>query len=77
MIVYTIVMPACKNNKTLKSKRMFTGKEPSPKGLGYCAHNEKLDKRMKGKDGKFWKVTRIANGTRRWKRISRTIKGNK
>ena len=30
-------MPNCKND----SKRSYTGEEPSPKGLGFCAHAEK------------------------------------
>lgn len=43
-------MPFCKNNP----KRTYTGKEPSPKGLGYCASGEKEGKVMKGKDGNLW-----------------------
>ena len=43
-------MPFCKNNP----KRTYTGKEPSPKGLGYCASGEKEGKLMKGKDGNLW-----------------------
>lgn len=31
-------MPTCKND----SKSYFTGKEPSPKGLGYCAKRERI-----------------------------------
>ncbi len=70
-------MPLCKNNKTKKSKSTYTGKEPSPKGLGYCARNENLNKRKKGKDGNFWKVAKIANGTRRWVKIPKTKKVKK
>lgn len=36
----------CKNNP----KKMYKGTEPSPKGLGYCAHSEKIGKIRKGKD---------------------------
>jgi hypothetical protein len=43
-------MPNCKNN----SKKTYTGKEPSPKGLGYCASGEKEGTEMKGKDGNMW-----------------------
>jgi len=43
-------MPYCINNP----KRSYTGKEPSPKGLGYCASGEKEGKKMKGKDGNMW-----------------------
>ena len=31
------IMPLCKNDP----KRKYTGDEPSPKGLGWCAHGEK------------------------------------
>ena len=40
----------CKNNP----KKTYTGLEPSPKGLGYCASGEKEGAEMKGKDGNMW-----------------------
>jgi hypothetical protein len=43
-------MPICKNNP----KKTYTGQEPSPKGLGYCAGSEKEGTKMKGSDGKIW-----------------------
>ncbi len=43
-------MPPCIKNP----KKHYTGKEPSPKGLGYCASAEKESTIMKGKDGKLW-----------------------
>jgi len=43
-------MPICKNNP----KKHYSGEEPSPKGLGYCASGEKEGKIMKGRDGKIW-----------------------
>ncbi len=43
-------MPICKNNP----KRHYTGKEPSPKGLGYCASSEKEGTIKKGRDGNMW-----------------------
>jgi hypothetical protein len=43
-------MPVCKNNP----KKTYTGQEPSPKGLGYCAGSEKEGKIMKGLDGNMW-----------------------
>ena len=46
-------MPKCKNDKT----RSYKGNEPSPKGLGYCAHAEDLNKKRKGKDGNIWIVS--------------------
>jgi hypothetical protein len=43
-------MPYCKNDKL----RTYVGDEPSPKGLGYCAHVEKENTIMKGLDGNIW-----------------------
>ena len=43
-------MPICKNNP----KKKYTGQEPSPKGLGFCASGEKEGTKMKGKDGNLW-----------------------
>jgi hypothetical protein len=43
-------MPKCKNNP----KKTYTGEEPSPKGLGFCAGSEKEGTIMKGKDGNMW-----------------------
>jgi len=40
----------CINNQ----KKTYSGKEPSPKGLGYCASGEKGGTEMKGKDGNIW-----------------------
>ena len=40
----------CKNNP----KKTYTGLEPSPKGLGFCASGEKEGTEMKGKDGNMW-----------------------
>lgn len=40
----------CINNP----KKTYTGDEPSPKGLGYCASGEKEETEMKGKDGNMW-----------------------
>jgi len=43
-------MPYCINYP----KRTYTGKEPSPKGLGFCASGEKEGTEMKGKDKNMW-----------------------
>ena len=40
--------------------------EPSPKGLGYCAHAEKLGSTKKGLDGNQWKIESTAQGVKRW-----------
>ena len=55
-------MPKCKNDQT----RSYKGNEPSPKGLGYCAHAEKIGKVKKGLDGNKWIVSETKNGTKRW-----------
>ena len=59
-------MPNCKNDPT----RKYKGTEPSPKGLGYCAHSIKVGAVKKGKDGNKWKVKEIKNGSKRWMKIN-------
>jgi len=62
-------MPICKNNP----KKSYKGTEPSPKGLGYCAHSEKLGITKKGLDGNIWKIESTAKGVKRWvKQISKS-----
>ena len=46
-------MPKCTNDST----KSYTGKEPSPKGLGICASAEEVGKVMVGKDGANWIVS--------------------
>lgn len=66
-------MPTCKND----CKRYYRGDEPSPKGLGYCAHAEKINQRRKGRDGKFWvvKAIKLKSGKRirRWTRVKKAM----
>ena len=57
-------MPLCKNDP----KKSYKGNEPSPKGLGYCAHAEKLGVSKKGKDGNIWKIEATSKGVKRWKK---------
>ena len=45
-------MPKCKNDPT----KSYKGNEPSPKGLGLCAHAEKEGVIKKGKDKNNWIV---------------------
>lgn len=52
----------CLNDPT----KTYKGNEPSPKGLGYCAHAEKIGKRMIGKNYMHWIVKKTKNGTKRW-----------
>jgi|ETNvirenome_6_85_1030632.scaffolds.fasta_scaffold00148_32 hypothetical protein len=55
-------MLICKNDKTKKYK----GTEPSPKGLGYCAHAEKTGTIKKGKNKEIWIIKKSSNGTKKW-----------
>jgi hypothetical protein len=55
-------MPRCLND----AKATYTGKEPSPKGLGYCAHSEKVGTKKKGRDGNMWIIREVAGGHKRW-----------
>ena len=55
-------MPKCKNDP----KKSYKGTEPSPKGLGYCAHSEKVGTKKKGKDGNMWIIKKVKNGSKRW-----------
>ena len=60
-------MPKCKNDPT----RSYKGTEPSPKGLGYCAHGMKEGDKKKGKDGNvlFIEKDEFFRGTLDGKRI--------
>lgn len=50
----------------------FTGKEPSPKGLGRCAHNESaIGIVARGRDGHMWVVRKRVNGSKYWARVAR------
>lgn len=49
-------------------KRSYNGKEPSPKGFGYCAHAERVGATKKGKDGNRWTVKKDKLGRKRWVR---------
>ena len=55
-------MPKCKNSST----GTYKGTEPSPKGRGYCAKGEKLNKKMKGTDGNMWIISETKTGVKRW-----------
>ena len=46
------------------------GKEPSPKGLGRCAHLEQKGQVAKGADGDYWIVASGVNCRQYWKRTS-------
>jgi hypothetical protein len=50
------------------AKKFYTGKEPSPKGLGFCAHCSPENITMKGLDGELWKNQKYSKG-KRWMRV--------
>ena len=55
-------MPNCKNDP----KRKYKGDEPSPKGLGWCAHGETEGKVRNGLDGNKWIIKKVSGGSLRW-----------
>ena len=55
----------CKNDPS----KSYSGTEPSPKGLGLCAHAENAGKVSRGKDGRLWEVRLDKNGTKSWKHL--------
>lgn len=57
-------MPRCKNS----SSGYYTGREPSPKGLGYCAHSSGVGGKRIGNDGNVWIVQQDKNGRLSWKK---------
>ena len=59
-----VLKKRCKCDK----KRKFKGTEPSPKGLGYCAHCSNKNIVMEGKDGNLWRNTTYSKGLR-WVKI--------
>lgn len=56
----------CKND--LNST--YTGKEPSPKGLGYSSKKERIGTKKRGKDGNMWIVKKRIDGVKLWTRFS-------
>ena len=58
-------MPKCINDP----KKSYKGTEPSPKGLGYCAHSEEIGSERKGRDGNLWVVKKVGK-SKRWMKVS-------
>ena len=58
----------CINGCDKKVKAYYTGKEPSPKGLGYCARCTPLNIVMRGKDGNLWENKKFSKG-KRWVKV--------
>lgn len=67
LLIYrlTYIMPPCKNDP----KAHYKGTEPSPKGLGYCAHAMKVGTKKKGRDGQMWIIKKDKVGTRKWMKV--------
>ena len=59
-----------KKKKVLKClndpSKEYTGTEPSPKGLGYCAHAEEIGSIRVGNDENVWKVIETSKKTKMW-----------
>ncbi len=55
-------MPKCIDDPS----RSYKGNEPSPKGLGYCAHTQAVGTTKTGNDGNTWTVETTYKGTKRW-----------
>jgi len=51
-------------------KKFYKGNEPSPKGIGICAHACDEGMIMKGKDGNEWLIKKVKNGSKRWVKLS-------
>lgn len=60
-------MPPCKNDPSAR----YNGTEPSPKGLGKCAHAAPVGKPERGRDGALWMNTRDASGRLAWRRMAK------
>lgn len=62
--------------KTMKCKNgkgRYNGTEPSPKGLGLCARNFKVGKKLLGNNkSHFWVVRETKAGVKRWVRSHRS-----
>jgi len=74
----TLTLPSMSSKKPLRckcdEKRKIKGTEPSPKGLGYCAHCTPENVTMRGKDGKLWENVKYSKG-KRWKKVKNQTGG--
>jgi hypothetical protein len=55
-------MPECIKD----SKKYYSGDEPSPKGLGLCAHSEEVGTIKDGLDGNKWIIVKTLKNIKRW-----------
>ncbi len=58
------------SNRISKMPCSHTGKEPSPKGRGWCAHLMATGSIMRGRDGKLWQVKLDINKRKSWRRYT-------
>ena len=65
-------MPYCLKN----SKSSYKGNEPSPKGLGYCAHCEEIGTMRIGLDGNYWIINKNKKNIKKWVLYLRILKKN-
>lgn len=61
-------MPTCKNDDS----KYYKGTEPSPKGMGWCAHAEKVNSRKRGRDGNIWQVKKVGK-SKRWMKVRKCV----
>lgn len=61
-------MPTCKND----GSKYYKGTEPSPKGMGWCAHAEKINTRKRGRDGNMWQVKKVGK-SKRWMKVRKCV----
>ena len=70
-------MPKCIKDET----KSYKGDEPSPKGLGYCAHSEDIGTIKTGRDGNEWIISKTSKNVKRWikydKKDSKTMDSSK
>lgn len=65
-----------RKSKCLNGKGYYTGKEPSPKGLGQCSRNLKIGTKQVGKDKNNWIVRAYkirGKNIKRWVRAKETL----
>jgi hypothetical protein len=65
-------MPKCINDP----KKTYKGNEPSPKGLGSCAHTETVGTIKTGLDGNKWIIFSTTKGVKRWVKYKKSNSEN-
>ena len=72
-----LVGKQCLDNGDMLAKKgqKYLGNEPSPKGLGLCAHNRMIEDIERGRNGFLWQVVKgMRNGKpyNKWKQMTKT-----